>query len=89
MPIATDGAFIIQTFFRKSRDRVAGRQHRKAITENDVRFFEQFRAKGPKKRISASDYGRRRIGNRVQIPSGSAAVMDDEGPKKPLFRKEW
>jgi len=25
----------------------------------------------------------------VQIPSGSAAVMDDEGLKKPLFRKEW
>lgn len=24
----------------------------------------------------------------MQIPSGSAAVMDDEGLKKPLFRKE-
>jgi hypothetical protein len=34
--------------------------------------------------VSASDHGQRRIGNRVQIPSGSAAVMDDEGLKKPL-----
>jgi hypothetical protein len=35
-----------------------------------------------KPRMSASDYGQRRIGNRVQIPNGSAAVMDDESPKK-------
>jgi hypothetical protein len=37
-----------------------------------------------KSRVSASDHGQRRIGNWVQIPNGSAAVMDDKGLKKPL-----
>jgi hypothetical protein len=39
-------------------------------------------------RMSASDYGQRRIGNRVQIPNGSAAVMDDEDPKKATARAQ-
>ncbi len=36
------------------------------------------------KRKSAFGHGPRRIGKRVKIPCGSAAVTSDESPMKPL-----
>ena len=36
----------------------------------------------PESRTSAPGHGRGRIGNRVQIPGGCAAVSDDEAPMK-------
>jgi hypothetical protein len=38
-------------------------------------------------RRSACDYGHRRIGNRVQIPDGCAAVTGDEGPTNATIPK--
>jgi hypothetical protein len=44
------------------------------------KFFFIIWARARKTSASARDHGRGRIGNRVRIPDGCAAVMDDEGP---------
>jgi len=38
-------------------------------------------------RKSVCGYGHRRIGNRMQIPDGCAAVTDDEGPTNATIPK--